>query len=616
MNYIKPINKFLSEAISLKMYKENLPKKFRYKKSPAYNKWTKVFGKDVNRISISLNSSPIKLPSSTFLMEEINYILAPLGYKINSFEDYLNNKVYKIGDTKNPMKIGSLLSKNNQSLFQKYDTSLERKDWKDKIENYNKDLKIIISRHPYDILGMSSGREWRGDSCMRLGSRQNDKVYYDIVCSLKTKYNDVNTTKKGEYEYGWVESEGSRKDSIQADVTQGTLVAYVVNVNDNNINNPISRLLIKPYFNKRDKKDIIWVSSDSLYGEEVEGFKESVDSWIKSWQGDVLNGLYMIKDGLYSDGKTNVRVNKPVEEWTNVDIDNFLDDVVLRYDASDKPWTINENGVVDVDGDVQVFGGEILKLDKLPIKFGKVTGDFQCKNVDLTTLENCPDYVGGKFEVNSNYLTTLDFFPKNVGRNINLSNNKLTSLVGLPEKVNGNLEIFRNSLVNLEGCSKIIDGSFDVQSNKLTTLKGFPEKINGSVNINNNNLYNIGVDLSDYVFDNFYCNNSDITSLVGFPKKIKYNFECSKNQLTDLQGFPLEVGFSIDLSKNFLRSLEGLPKVVKYDLYVYENYLNSKTTGFPEKVNGSLSIQDQKGGYEFDEKEILKVCDVKVHIYT
>jgi hypothetical protein len=44
-------------------------------------------------------------------------------------------------------------------------------------------------------------------------------------------------------------------------------------------------------------------------------------------------------------------------------------------------------------------------MEKLPVKFGKVSYDFKCSGNKLTTLEGCPNYVGGNFTCRSSNLT-------------------------------------------------------------------------------------------------------------------------------------------------------------------------------------------------------------------
>ena len=71
-----------------------------------------------------------------------------------------------------------------------------------------------------------------------------------------------------------------------------------------------------------------------------------------------------------------------------------------------KNYTINPDGTIDVNGDVDLYYC-LGKMKKLPVKFGKVSGDFSCYRNNLTTLEGCPKYVGGGFSCSSNELTTL-----------------------------------------------------------------------------------------------------------------------------------------------------------------------------------------------------------------
>jgi hypothetical protein len=475
MKHIKPISEFLSEAISMKMYKENLPKELWYKKSDGYKKWDGVFGVGVNRISIPLKNNSLSIPKSTPLMEEVNSIFIPLGYKINSFSDYLNNKVYKIGDTKNPMKIGGLLSKSNPTLFKKYDTSIERKEWKDKINNSDKDLKIVISRHPYDLLGMSSGRDWKDSSCMRLGT-SNDKVYKLLG-------------------FGEEESTGQYKDKIKKDIEYGVLVAYVVKADDNNINSPLSRLLIKPYDNEKNPKDILWVSADKFYGQSIKGFKSSVDEWLGSWQGDVSMGLYCIKDDLYPDGKGSVKITKPISKWNDKDREDFLNKVCVGE------WKLNSNGEVDVKLSVNMND---MNLTEIPVKFGKVTGYFDCGGNKLTSLEFAPTSVVGSFYCRHNELTSLEFAPTSVGGYFYCSSNQLTSLEFAPTTVRGGFYCNNNQLTSLEFAPTNVGGWFECSSNELTSLEFAPTSV------------------GEY----FVCSRNQLTSLEFAPTSVGDGFVC------------------------------------------------------------------------------------------
>jgi hypothetical protein len=76
-------------------------------------------------------------------------------------------------------------------------------------------------------------------------------------------------------------------------------------------------------------------------------------------------------------------------------------------------YIINSDGTIDVSGDVKLNG--VLKdMTKLPVKFGKVYGDFQCAANNLTILDGCPNYVGVWFCCRDNNLTSLEGCPKYV----------------------------------------------------------------------------------------------------------------------------------------------------------------------------------------------------------
>ncbi len=64
-------------------------------------------------------------------------------------------------------------------------------------------------------------------------------------------------------------------------------------------------------------------------------------------------------------------------------------------------YSINSDGSIDVDGDVRLPNK---KLIKLPIKFNKVSGSFDCSWNNLISLENSPIEVGGDFICDLNRL--------------------------------------------------------------------------------------------------------------------------------------------------------------------------------------------------------------------
>ena len=156
-----------------------------------------------------------------------------------------------------------------------------------------------------------------------------------------------------------------------------------------------------------------------------------------------------------------------------------IEDICRKYEIEN--YTINPDGSIDVDGDVNLY---YLKLTKLPLKFNKVFGDFSCSNNELTSLDGCPKEVGGDFYCNNNKLTSLDGSPKEVGGDFNCDNNELTSLDGCPKEVGGDFNCYNNKLTSLDG-SPNYSGYFDCSNNKLTSLEGCPE-VNGDFDVDDN----------------------------------------------------------------------------------------------------------------------------------
>ena len=126
-------------------------------------------------------------------------------------------------------------------------------------------------------------------------------------------------------------------------------------------------------------------------------------------------------------------------------------------------YTINEDGVIDVDGDVDISRR---RLDKIPFKFGVVAGDFNCSNNKLTSLRGCPKDVGNHFICSYNKLKDLIGGPQEVGVSYLCSNNQLDSLEGCAGDIGENFYCLGNKLEMLD-CSSVIDGCIYCKSNKF-----------------------------------------------------------------------------------------------------------------------------------------------------
>ena len=69
-----------------------------------------------------------------------------------------------------------------------------------------------------------------------------------------------------------------------------------------------------------------------------------------------------------------------------------------------KNYSIQPNGIVDVNGDVNLYNK---KLTSIPVQFGSVGEDFDCSYNNLTSLAGAPSSVGGYFNCYINHLTSF-----------------------------------------------------------------------------------------------------------------------------------------------------------------------------------------------------------------
>jgi hypothetical protein len=119
-------------------------------------------------------------------------------------------------------------------------------------------------------------------------------------------------------------------------------------------------------------------------------------------------------------------------------------------------YTINSDGSIDVNGDVDLY---YMELTELPLNFNRVTGYFHCSRNNLTSLKGCPRWVGGNFICSYNNLTSLEFSPDYVGGFFWCNSNQLTSLEFSPEYVGNDFFCSDNNLTD-NYCESEICGKF------------------------------------------------------------------------------------------------------------------------------------------------------------
>ena len=107
-----------------------------------------------------------------------------------------------------------------------------------------------------------------------------------------------------------------------------------------------------------------------------------------------------------------------------------IDEICKQYDI--KNYTINTDGSIDVDGIVNLWNK---KLAKLPLKFNKINGDFDCDDNKLTSLEGSPVEVNGNFLCHNNKLTFFQFAPKIIRGDFICTDNNIKTFEYFPSFV-------------------------------------------------------------------------------------------------------------------------------------------------------------------------------------
>ena len=176
-----------------------------------------------------------------------------LGYTI---DDYLKGIASKTENGRvRQIKIGKLLSPETTKIFAN-----------DPVRGATRQSNqmVVISRHPYDIAGMSTDRGW--SSCMNLDDPDNNHHY------------------------------------VPLDIEAGTVIAYLIDSNDKNINRPKARMLIKPFLNVLGNHEVAFGIEDKLYGTAPPEFSKTVEAWAdKINASHQLAGIFELDPSLYGD---------------------------------------------------------------------------------------------------------------------------------------------------------------------------------------------------------------------------------------------------------------------------------------------------------------------------
>jgi len=430
---------------------------------------------------------------------EINDFFKEYGFEI---VDVRNNKAKNLKDGRivSIMKVLNSLKKVDPELIADY---IKAYDEQRSLMLDKKEKIMVISKSAYDLAGMTTDRKWK--SCMDIRKGENKKY---VPLEIKT----------------------------------GTLVSYLVNPSDKNINNPYARVLIKPYLEIEDKTNVLYgIEHDIVrYGKRDPEYIKSLINLLDKAQGEKI-GIFNLNPTSYVDfGEKQKIKTLDFKKMSIEDIKKILKGLNIEN------YKINDDNSINVDGNVSISN---LGLKKIPVQFNVVTGTFDCSNNKLESLEGAPKEVGLDFNCSYNDLKFLKEGPTKVGRIFLCSNNKLESLNGVPREVEDSFYCNNNKLESLEGAPTKVGGDFDCSNNKLKSLEGAPREVG----------------------EDFICSINELRSLKGAPTKVGGRFDCSNNKLESLKGAPREVGDNFWCYNNLLESLEGAPREVGGNFICFKN---------------------------------------------
>lgn len=267
------VKKLLTEAIPLHVAKNALCRKH----SNNYNDplLNRVFG-NKDRIIIPYDNKAKKsnrywkiVDSYTYkqifnFLKEKDYIVIPDFYIKGLARNKTDNNFYKIGKILQKFGKDDLLN-----LF--------KKDMNRQISD--DDYVIVISRHPYDLAGASTDRNWT--SCY-------DNKYEPIVYKNKNRKGQDSYDNGKVYDKSYFDQDKTRYEHQKE---KGGLIAYLVNKKEVmpngkvELRRPISRILLSEYEkdDESDNPEIIgyYISNDEgKYGVHDEVFEQQVQDWL------------------------------------------------------------------------------------------------------------------------------------------------------------------------------------------------------------------------------------------------------------------------------------------------------------------------------------------------
>jgi hypothetical protein len=217
----------------------------------AYKSIKPKFFVDGDRREFPLEPTPDEITEAvktSSVYKSVKGLLNPMGYSFT--ETQYAEGVASSDGVRHALKIGKIL----QGLGE--ETLL--KEFKEDFCRSYGGLKVVISRHPYDIASMTTNRGW--SSCMDLVS-------------------------------------GCNKAYVKRDIMGRTVIAYLTSMKDKNLTNPLARILLKRYENASGHE--YYVPATRVYGLSTAYFKPYLTRLAEKLNAGVPRGIYTLDNEFY-----------------------------------------------------------------------------------------------------------------------------------------------------------------------------------------------------------------------------------------------------------------------------------------------------------------------------
>ena len=153
------------------------------------------------------------------------------------------------------VNIGKVLNKTNadKHVVHTFNTDPNRSN-----KRLHEDMQVVISRHPHDVAGMSTGKDWT--SCLDMHKGVNAAL-------------------------------------LPHELHEGTHVAYLTKKGDDVARKPLARIALKPYREEKTGRQIL-VPEHKIYGNATGSFEHTVNGW--------TNEHFPLKDNTFYTKNTKV----------------------------------------------------------------------------------------------------------------------------------------------------------------------------------------------------------------------------------------------------------------------------------------------------------------------